>query len=329
MKARFVLRRRVFAVGVVAAVAVVVAAGYGWSAITAGDQMYTGCLQSGSITNVAVGPTPLKACPKNALQISWNQQGQQGIPGTNGTSVNSATEPVGVNCANGGSKFTAANGVTYACNGGKGDKGDIGPAGPGLSDISQLDGTPCTVETSSGTVGVTTASDGTISLNCNADIGGGSDCGTEPAAVANSSWACVGTEWQLACDAGYYNADALVSNGCETQPDPWPDSFATASNQGTLNRGQSKVLTGNSVPQEDVDWFTVTFGVFSTASISLVSDSNLFRLEVWDSPTSQLPTAGTSASYTVGATPKQLWIKVYSLSSTLDGSNYALTLASI
>jgi hypothetical protein len=50
-------------------------------------------------------------------------QGQQGAPGvsgangTNGTSVTSTTEPAGANCPGGGSKFTAANGVTYACNG--------------------------------------------------------------------------------------------------------------------------------------------------------------------------------------------------------------------
>lgn len=31
--------------------------------------------------------------------------------------LTSAVEPVGTNCANGGSKFTAANGTTYACNG--------------------------------------------------------------------------------------------------------------------------------------------------------------------------------------------------------------------
>jgi hypothetical protein len=43
-------------------------------------------------------------------------------------SVTSAPEPAGVNCANGGSKFTAAgNAVTYACNGAPGSGG--GPTG--------------------------------------------------------------------------------------------------------------------------------------------------------------------------------------------------------
>lgn len=37
-------------------------------------------------------------------------------------------EPAGTNCADGGSKFTAANGVTYACNGAPGGGGG-GPTG--------------------------------------------------------------------------------------------------------------------------------------------------------------------------------------------------------
>jgi hypothetical protein len=44
--------------------------------------------------------------------------GSDGADGHDGVSVTSAVEPAGSNCINGGSKFTAANGVTYACNGG-------------------------------------------------------------------------------------------------------------------------------------------------------------------------------------------------------------------
>jgi hypothetical protein len=43
--------------------------------------------------------------------------GPSGHGGNDGTSVTSASENAGANCANGGSKFTAASGVTYACNG--------------------------------------------------------------------------------------------------------------------------------------------------------------------------------------------------------------------
>jgi hypothetical protein len=76
--------RRVLAVGTLAAVAVVVATGYGYAAVTADNQTYTGCLQSGALTNIAIGETPLKACPKNSTQISWNQTGPQGAQGLQG-----------------------------------------------------------------------------------------------------------------------------------------------------------------------------------------------------------------------------------------------------
>lgn len=50
-------------------------------------------------------------------------QGPQGPKGDNGDSVTSSSAPAGGNCAYGGSKFTAANGVTYACNGAPGSGG--------------------------------------------------------------------------------------------------------------------------------------------------------------------------------------------------------------
>jgi hypothetical protein len=146
-KRLFASRRRVFAAGVIAAVVTVVTAGYGYAAITATNQSYTGCLLSGTITSVAKGSDPLKPCSNNAEQISWNQTGPKGEPGNNGTngtngtdgtngtngvSVTSGTEPAGANCAYGGAKFTAAdNNVTYACNGAPGEKGDPGAAGSG------------------------------------------------------------------------------------------------------------------------------------------------------------------------------------------------------
>jgi hypothetical protein len=53
--------------------------------------------------------------------------GTDGQDGQGGVSVTSAIEPAGANCVNGGSKFTAANGVTYACNGtnGSGSAGHV------------------------------------------------------------------------------------------------------------------------------------------------------------------------------------------------------------
>ena len=145
MKRLLAAPRRVLTIGALAAVAVVVAAGYGYAAVTADNQTYTGCLDmSGVITNVKIGSTPLKPCQKSSQQISWSQTGPAGTNGTNGSngvSVTSATEPAGANCA-GSSKFTPDGIVTYACNGTKGDKGDSGDNDS--ANLAALQGSPCT-----------------------------------------------------------------------------------------------------------------------------------------------------------------------------------------
>ena len=75
---------------------------------------------------------------------STGPQGPKGDPGSsgaNGVSVNSASLPSGdSNCPNGGSSFTAADGMTYACNGAPGAPGAgfqfttaSGASGPTLS----------------------------------------------------------------------------------------------------------------------------------------------------------------------------------------------------
>ena len=65
-------------------------------------------------------------------------KGDNGAAGTNGTngalgaagqSVKSEIEPPGANCSKGGSKFVAASGTTYACNGANGTPGQQGPEG--------------------------------------------------------------------------------------------------------------------------------------------------------------------------------------------------------
>jgi hypothetical protein len=180
MKRLLAAPRRVLAVGALAAVAIVVAAGFGYAAVAADNRTYTGCLQSGTLTNIAIGATPMKACAKNATEISWSQTGPPGTPGTNGingtngVSVTSATEAAGANCADGGSKFTAANAnVTYACNGAKGDKGDQGIQGekgdPGAS-AKSLAGVPCDTGSIDRPDGETTVAvaptTGVITLTC-------------------------------------------------------------------------------------------------------------------------------------------------------------------
>src|SRR5512146_86936 len=228
---RFGSKRRRSSVVAVVSVAAVLAAGYAYGAITTTNNQYTGCLAGGQISYVNIGSTPTKTCQKPATQISWSQTGPQGLPGTNGTdgkdgadgvSVTSATEPAGTNCADGGSKFTAANGVTYACNGAKGEKGPTGDPGPAIASIDDLNGTTCAVGPTAGAVIVTTANDGTITLKCDTTV----SCGAQPAAVPHSTWSCSGGTWTLLCDATWYDQDGDPANGCEFQADSWSDSIA-------------------------------------------------------------------------------------------------------
>jgi hypothetical protein len=148
-------RRDVIAALAGAAVVVVFAGGVAWAAIPDASGVLNGCYseRDGSLRLVDSGAE----CKARELAISWSQQGPKGdkgdkgdrgdqggqgdpgLDGTNGTNgqdgingigVMSETELPGLNCADGGSKFTAANGVTYACDGAQGPQGP-----PGTSEV--------------------------------------------------------------------------------------------------------------------------------------------------------------------------------------------------
>lgn len=80
----------------------------------------------------AAGPAGAKG--ENGLA---GKEGPEGKEGKAGTSVASSVEPKGANCKEGGSKFVAGGGTTYACNGEKGKEGTFGgqslPAGKTLT----------------------------------------------------------------------------------------------------------------------------------------------------------------------------------------------------
>lgn len=74
-------------------------------------------------------------CQPGDIPISWNTAGVNGQDGVSATSESVAPgdDPA---CPNGGSKFTAANGVTYACNGSNGVDGQDGQDGQDGEDFS-------------------------------------------------------------------------------------------------------------------------------------------------------------------------------------------------
>ena len=82
-----------------------------------------------------VGPTGAKGAD--------GANGTNGAPGTNGTSVTSSVEKAGANCKAGGSKFVAASGTTYACNGENGSPWTAGgtlPPGASETGVWSLTG---------------------------------------------------------------------------------------------------------------------------------------------------------------------------------------------
>ncbi len=135
-----ITRKDLLAAVVGGAIVMVLAGGVAWAAIPAvPGGVIQGCYDSGG--NVKVVET--LSCPAKYTPFQWNQQGPAGTNGTNGTnghdgaSVSSEVEAAGTNCAAGGSKFTAANNVTYACNG---EQGVAGPPGQAAS-VCLSDGT--------------------------------------------------------------------------------------------------------------------------------------------------------------------------------------------
>ena len=82
------------------------------------DDVVTACFKPSNGTLYVVGEDGARAdCQPGDEPIEWNVQGP---PGADGVSVTSVALAPGAdpNCPLGGSKFTSASGVTYACNGG-------------------------------------------------------------------------------------------------------------------------------------------------------------------------------------------------------------------
>ena len=85
------------------------------------DDVVTACFKPSNGTLYLVGDGSRRTdCQPGDRPISWNAQGPAGQPGADGVSVTSVALAPGAdpNCPLGGSKFTSASGVTYACNGG-------------------------------------------------------------------------------------------------------------------------------------------------------------------------------------------------------------------
>ena len=77
-------------VGMVVALVIAVGAlGIGMASGQTPGNTYTACLKNGTLTKVNIGVTPTGACVGGATQVSWNEIGQQGPPGSSVCSTGS------------------------------------------------------------------------------------------------------------------------------------------------------------------------------------------------------------------------------------------------
>ena len=134
------LRSRLVA-ALVGAVAMAAVGGVAYATIPDTSAVIHTCYSqaTGTWRPIDTEANPPQKCKSGEMQLDFNQkgpkgdagaQGPPGLPGKDGVGVTSRALATGdANCTNGGSAFTAANGVTYACNGTPGAKGEPGPAG--------------------------------------------------------------------------------------------------------------------------------------------------------------------------------------------------------
>ena len=102
----------------------------GWAASRDGARAAYGALTADTIDAcfqpakgtlyIVGGGSARDGCQPNDVPISWNARGPAGQDGADGVGVTSAALAPGDDaaCPLGGSRFTSATGVSYACNGG-------------------------------------------------------------------------------------------------------------------------------------------------------------------------------------------------------------------
>jgi hypothetical protein len=122
-------RRTLFTFVLGAALATAVFAGRAAHATTS---TINACFKPSNGTLYLLGEgTGRSECQPGDIPINWNTEGVNGQDGVSVTSESLA--PGGADCPNGGSKFTAVSGVTYACNGSNGEQGQDGDDGASVT----------------------------------------------------------------------------------------------------------------------------------------------------------------------------------------------------
>lgn len=133
-------------------------AGVAAATIPNANGVYTGCVNNSTGALRVIDPAAGGKCATTGkqaeTQISWNQTG---VPGTTGpVGPKGDPGPMGLKGDPGPMGLKGDPGLT-------GPKGDTGTA---LSDLSAMNGVPCTVASVAGVVHASVAADGAISMRC-------------------------------------------------------------------------------------------------------------------------------------------------------------------
>lgn len=279
--------RRVARLTVVVAAVFAGAAAIAYATIPDSGGVYTACMVNSTGTIRLIDPSlpasNLRShCTGLETQVTWNQKGPKGETGLQGPAG-----PKGDTGLQGPKGDTGAPGATGPQGdlGPKGDKGDTGAQGlpgPALSSIDALSGVGCTSAGNAGTISVSYAPDGTVTLKCVTGTSSGGGSGTELCngiddngngivdegfnlgPVPNGNSVCSLTDTSttvLRCNVGWSDANGLILDGCETavDPDSTGNTQATAIPMGRLSCSDSDTLTINGALANaaDEDWYRV------------------------------------------------------------------------
>lgn len=122
--------------------------------------VFGACVRDGAVVPASIVVNAEPDCRGGSIAISWNQQGPQGEMGPVG--------PVGPTGPQGppGPKGDAGNPGPVGPAGPAGPVGPQGEPGTGVEHLDDLNGVPCDVGTTAGSVEVTVAADGGVSARC-------------------------------------------------------------------------------------------------------------------------------------------------------------------
>jgi Collagen triple helix repeat (20 copies) len=290
VRRRLSTRRAVLAIALAALA--VVGAGYAYGALTETNQVYTGCLSKGLITNVAIGEAPLAACKKGETQISWSKTGPQGEQGLQGIQGEKGDQ---------GERGPA---------GPQGERGEQGPPGPqgerGPAGTASLAGSAC--ERANGVTGsvlVRVGPDNAISLTC-ASPANWCEANT-PTVGPHMTVTCDEAEDTLSfvCDPGWVDANHDHTDGCEF-------AYETLPFTDEVGQAAAELLVGG---VRDVE---VPANCSGTPSVGCVGGQPV-------SPAPQIRISGTNVTATAVAGSSRFDVTATVSAKTLQGIPVSLS----